>query len=48
MIYYNDPEKSAEAHIAPGVFTLGEIAYMNEDGYVLLRIDLVTWLFQAV
>ena len=36
VIYYNDPEKSAEAHIAPGVFTLGEIAYMNEDGYVFI------------
>ena len=36
VIYYNDPEKSADAHIAPGVFTLGEIAYMNEDGYVFI------------
>ena len=24
------------AHIAPGVFTLGEIAYMDEDGYVYI------------
>lgn len=36
VIYHNDPEKSAEAHIAPGVFTLGEIAYMNEAGYVFI------------
>ena len=36
VIYYNDPEKSADAHIAPGGFTLGEIAYMNEDGYVFI------------
>ncbi len=36
VIYHNDPEKSAAAHIAPGVFTLGEIAYMNEDGYVFI------------
>jgi long-chain acyl-CoA synthetase len=36
VIYHNDPEKSAEAHIAPGVFTLGEIAYMNEEGYVFI------------
>jgi len=36
IIYHNDPEKSAAAHIAPGVFTLGEIAYMNEEGYVFL------------
>ena len=36
VIYHNDAEKSAAAHIAPGVFTLGEIAYMNEDGYVFI------------
>ena len=36
VIYHNDPQKSAEAHIAPGVFTLGEIAYMNEEGYVFI------------
>lgn len=36
VIYHNDPEKSAAAHIAPGVFTLGEIAYMNEEGYVFI------------
>ncbi len=36
VVYHNDPEKSAAAHIAPGVFTLGEIAYMDEDGYVYI------------
>jgi len=36
VIYHNAPEKTAEAHIAPGVFTLGEIAYMDEDGYVYI------------
>ena len=36
VIYHNDPGKSAAAHIAPGVFTLGEIAYMNEEGYVFI------------
>jgi len=36
VVYPNDPEKTAAAHIAPGVFTLGEIAYMDEDGYVFL------------
>ena len=35
-VYHNDPEKSAAAHIAPGVFTLGEIAYMNEEGFVFI------------
>ncbi|NKB98352.1 MAG: AMP-binding protein [Pseudomonadales bacterium] len=36
VVYHNDSEKSAAAHIAPGVFTLGEIAYMNENGYVYI------------
>ncbi len=36
VVYHNDPEKSAAAHIAPGIFTLGEIAYMNEGGYVFI------------
>ncbi|MEM9744480.1 MAG: AMP-binding protein [Pseudomonadota bacterium] len=36
VVYHNAPEKTAAAHIAPGVFTLGEIAYMNEEGYVFI------------
>ena len=36
VIYPNDPEKTAAAHIAPGVFSLGEVAYMNEEGYVFI------------
>ncbi len=36
VVYHNDPEKSAAVHIAPGVFTLGEIGYMNEQGYVFI------------
>jgi long-chain acyl-CoA synthetase len=36
IIYRNDPQKSAAAHAAPGVFTLGEIGYVDEDGYVYL------------
>jgi long-chain acyl-CoA synthetase len=36
IVYHNDPEKSAAAHIAPGIFTLGEIAYMDDDGYVYI------------
>ncbi|HET9078486.1 MAG TPA: AMP-binding protein [Acidimicrobiales bacterium] len=36
IIYHNDPAKTAAAHIAPGVFSLGEIAYMDEDGYVYI------------
>ena len=36
VVYHNDAEKSAAAHIAPGVFTLGEIGYMDADGYVYI------------
>ncbi|MDE3204530.1 MAG: AMP-binding protein [Acidobacteriota bacterium] len=36
IIYHNDPAKTAAAHIAPGVFSLGEIAYMDQDGYVYI------------
>jgi long-chain acyl-CoA synthetase len=36
IIYRNDPQKSAAAHAAPGVFTLGEIGYVDKDGYVYL------------
>ncbi len=36
IVYHNDPEKSAAAHIAPGVFTLGEIGFLDADGYVFI------------
>lgn len=36
VVYPNDPVKTAAAHIAPGVFTLGEIGYVNDDGYVFI------------
>jgi long-chain acyl-CoA synthetase len=36
IVYPNDPEKTEAAHIAPGVFTIGEIAYMDADGYVFI------------
>ncbi len=36
VVYHNAPEKMAEAHIAPGVFTLGEIGYMDDEGYVYI------------
>jgi long-chain acyl-CoA synthetase len=34
IAYRNDPEKSAAAHIAPGVFTLGDFGFLDEDGYL--------------
>lgn len=36
IIYHNAPEKTAEAHIAPGIFTLGEMAYLDDEGYVFI------------
>jgi len=34
--YHNAPEKSKAAHIAPGVFTLGDIGYVDADGYLYI------------
>lgn len=34
VVYPNDPEKTAGVHLAPGVFTLGEVGYVDEEGYV--------------
>lgn len=36
IVYHNDPEKTAAAHIEPGVFTLGEIGYYDEEGYLFI------------
>ncbi|TZG24979.1 AMP-binding protein [Sphingomonas montanisoli] len=36
IIYHGDPEKTAAAHIAPGVFTLGEMGYVDDEGYVFI------------
>ena len=36
IIYPNDPQKTAEANPEPGLFTLGEIGYINESGYVFI------------
>ena len=36
VIYPNDPEKTKAANIAPGVFTLGEIGYVNDGGFVFI------------
>lgn len=36
IVYRNDPEKTAQAHIAPGVFTLGEVGYVDEEGFVFI------------
>jgi long-chain acyl-CoA synthetase len=36
IVYRNDQEKTAQAHLRPGVFTLGEIGYVDDDGYVYI------------
>jgi len=36
IIYEGDAQKTADAHIAPGVFTLGEIGYIDADGFVFI------------
>ena len=36
IIYPNDPEKTASANPEPGLFTLGEIGYIDDDGYVFI------------
>lgn len=36
IIYHNDPEKTAQAHIAPGIFTLGEVGYIDDEGFVFI------------
>jgi long-chain acyl-CoA synthetase len=36
IVYEGDPVKTAEAHLAPGVFTLGEIGYIDDDGFVYI------------
>jgi long-chain acyl-CoA synthetase len=36
IIYHNDPAKTAAAHLEPGTFTLGEIGYADDEGYVFI------------
>ncbi|NQZ96639.1 MAG: AMP-binding protein [Myxococcales bacterium] len=35
--YHGDPEKTAKAFLAPGIFTLGDIGFVDADDYVYLR-----------
>ncbi|MDH3754572.1 MAG: AMP-binding protein [Acidimicrobiia bacterium] len=42
--YHKAPEKTAEAHLEPGVFTTGDIGYLDDDGYLWLsdrKIDMI-------
>ncbi len=36
IVYHNAPEMTRAAHIAPGVFTLGDIGHVDADGYVYI------------
>ena len=42
--YHKDPEKTEEAHLEPGVFSVGDIGYMDEEGYLYMsdrKIDMI-------
>ncbi|MCW2916645.1 MAG: putative fatty-acid--CoA ligase [Actinomycetia bacterium] len=36
VLYHDDPAKTRSAHLEPGVFTLGEIGYVDDEGFVYI------------
>lgn len=34
--YHNAPDKTADAHLEPGVYTVGDVGRLDEDGYLYL------------
>ena len=34
--YHQDPEKTAKAYVRPGVFTLGDMGHVDEDGFIFI------------
>ena len=42
--YHNAPEKTKDVHREPGVFTFGDVGYVDEDGFIFLsdrKIDMI-------
>ncbi len=42
--YHKEPTKTAEAHLEPGVFTFGDIGYLDDDGDLFMsdrKIDMI-------
>jgi long-chain acyl-CoA synthetase len=42
--YHKDPEKTAAAHLEPGVFSFGDVGYVDADGHLFMsdrKIDMV-------
>jgi acyl-coenzyme A synthetase/AMP-(fatty) acid ligase len=36
IVYFNDTQKTAEANIAPGVCTLGDVGHVDSEGYLFI------------
>lgn len=36
IVYHGSVDRATEVHLAPGVFTLGEIGYVDDEGYVYI------------